>query len=206
MTAPAGRRRLVLASASPARRRLLVDAGFDPEVRVSGVDESSHTAPDTPGLVTALARAKAHAVAATLDDALVVGCDSLLDVDGEAQGKPASADEALARWRRLSGRAADLVTGHAVLDVRGGAVVGERVAAASTRVTFGRPSEPELAAYVATGEPLAVAGAFTLDGLGGLFVERVDGSPSNVIGLSVALFGRLLRQLGVEPVSLWVPR
>jgi septum formation protein len=203
VTEPPHRRRLVLASASPARRRLLVDAGFAPHVVVSGVDESAHTAADTPTLVTVLARAKAGAVAAGLADALVVGCDSLLDVDGEAQGKPASAEEAVRRWRRLGGRSADLVTGHALLDVRGGRVVAERVAAESTRVRFARPSEAEIAAYVATGEPLHVAGAFTLDGRGSVFVEGVDGSPSNVIGLSLPLLRRMLLELGVEPADLW---
>lgn len=202
MTGRVGRR-LVLASASPARRRLLVDAGFDPEVRVSGVDESAHEAPDTAALVTALATAKARAVARSLDDALVVGCDSLLDVDGQPQGKPATAQEALARWRRLAGRSAELLTGHAVLDVRGGRVVGERVVVEGTTVRFGRPSEAELQAYVASGEPLRVAGAFTLDGLGSLFVEGVEGSPSNVVGLSLPLLRRMLRELGVESVELW---
>jgi septum formation protein len=197
------RRRLVLASASPARRRLLLDAGFDVEVRVSGVDEETHTAPDTASLVIALADAKAQAVAATVDDALVVGCDSLLDVDGEPQGKPATPEEALARWRRLAGRSAQLFTGHAVLDIRDGRVVGERVAAEATLVRFARPTDAELAAYVASGEPLRVAGAFTLDGLGSLFVDGVEGSPSNVVGLSMPLLRRLLRELGVEPVELW---
>lgn len=205
MTHPDGGRRLVLASASPARRRLLVDAGFDPEVRVSGVEEEAHTAPDTASLVSMLAAAKARAVAAALDDALVLGCDSLLDVDGEPQGKPASAAEALSRWRGLAGRSARLLTGHALLDVRGGRVVGERVAAEATVVNLGRPTDAELAAYVASGEPLRVAGAFTLDGLGSLFVDGVEGSPSNVVGLSLPLLRRLLRELGVEPVDLWRP-
>jgi septum formation protein len=196
-------RHLVLASASPARLRLLREAGFDPEVRVSGVDEDAMGASSPATLVEVLARAKAGAVASTLRDALVIGCDSLLDVDGSPHGKARSVDEARERWSALAGRSATLVTGHALLDVRAGAVVAQQTALAATEVRFGTPTAAELEAYLATGEPLQVAGGFTLDGRGGLFVEAVTGCPSNVIGLSLPLLRDLLLRLGVAPTSLW---
>lgn len=196
-------RRLVLASASPARLRTLRAAGVEPEVRVSAVDEGAVTAPDPAALVLLLARAKAAAVVRPRDDALVLGCDSLLDLDGRPYGKPAAAADALARWRRMAGRSGTLRTGHALLDVRAGEVVGEAAAVASTVVRFGTPSEAELAAYVATGEPLRVAGAFTVDGLGGWFVDGVDGDPGTVIGLSLPLLRGLLGRLGMDVTDLW---
>ena len=196
-------RRFVLASASPARLRLLRDAGFDPVVRVSGVDEEAVTAPDPASLAGVLARAKAAAVAAAEEDALVLGCDSVLDVDGEAQGKPASPEQAVARWGRLAGREAVLVTGHALLDVRAGRVVAERSATDSAVVRFGTPRPEELAAYVASGEPTRVAGGFTLDGRGGLFVRGIRGSSSTVVGLCLPLLRDLLDDLGTPAVTLW---
>ena len=151
-------RRFVLASASPARLRTLRSAGVDPEVRVSDVDESAVRDPDPTGLVLTLARAKATAVVRPDDDALILGCDSMLDLDGTAYGKPATAAEAVARWRLMAGRSGVLRTGHALLDVRAGTVVGRAAAAAATTARFGRPTEQELAAYVATGEPTASTG------------------------------------------------
>ena len=152
----------------PARLGVLRGAGLDPEVVVSGVDETAFTAATAAGLAGLLAQAKATAVASGQADGLVIGCDSLLDLDGRALGKPASAIQAAARWREMSGRTGTLVTGHCVIN----AATGQRAAAvAATRVRFGTPSEEEIAAYVASGEPLAVAGAFTLDGRGGWFVE-----------------------------------
>jgi septum formation protein len=191
----------VLASASPARLRLLRDAGLDPLVVVSGVDEDAVLADTPTALVQGLAVRKAAAVAAGLHgDELVVGCDSMLELDGVALGKPASADDAVQRWHRMRGRTGCLHTGHCVVDVAGGRRVAD---VASTLVRFGTPSDAEVAAYVATGEPLAVAGAFTLDGRSAPFVEGIDGDPGTVIGLSLPLLRRLLAQLGVEVTDLW---
>jgi len=192
--------RIVLASASPARLGVLRGAGLDPEVVVSGVDETAFTATTAAELAGLLAQAKAAAVAYGQADGLVIGCDSLLDLDGRALGKPASAGEAAARWREMSGRTGTLVTGHCVIN----AATGQQAAAvAATRVRFGSPSEEEIAAYVASGEPLAVAGAFTLDGRGGWFVDGIDGDHGTVLGISLPLVRRLLAELGIAVTSLW---
>jgi septum formation protein len=179
-------------------------AGVEPEVRVSGVDEEAITAPDPSGLVGALAEAKAAAVVRPDDDdLLVLGCDSLLDLDGTAHGKPGTATEATKRWELMAGRAGILRTGHALLSVRAGSVVARAADVASTVVRFGTPSADELAAYVATGEPLQVAGAFTIDGRGGWFVDGLDGDPGTVIGLSLPVLRALLRDVGVAVTDLW---
>jgi septum formation protein len=191
---------IVLASASPARLGVLRAAGLTPQVLVSGVDESAFTAGTPAELAGLLANAKAEAVAAGLAAGLVIGCDSLLDLDGRALGKPASAAEAADCWRAMSGRTGTLVTGHCVIN----AATGQRAAAvAATKVRFGTPSEQEIAAYVATGEPLAVAGAFTLDGRGGWFVEGIEGDHGTVLGISLPLLRRLLAELGFSVPELW---
>jgi septum formation protein len=171
---------------------------------VSGVDEEAITAPTPSDLVQALAEAKAAAaVRPGDDDLLVLGCDSMLDLDGTAYGKPGTAAEATKRWELMAGRSGVLRTGHALLSVRGGSVVARAVDAAATVVRFGTPTPDELAAYVATGEPLQVAGAFTIDGRGGWFVAGVDGDPGTVIGLSLPLLRELLRRVGVGVTDLW---
>ncbi|MFC6089473.1 Maf family protein [Saccharothrix sp. BKS2] len=201
--------RFVLASQSPARLAVLRAAGVEPEVRVSGVDEdalaASLTDPTPEQLVTALALAKAEAIAGgSTGDEVVVGCDSMLrTADGEVHGKPGTTDVARERWKRMAGTTGTLLTGHAVLLVRDGVVVDRAVDHESTTVRFGRPTDDELEAYLATGEPLHVAGAFTLDGLGGWFVDGIDGDPSSVIGISLPLTRRLLRKVGVSVSSIW---
>ncbi|WP_320780361.1 nucleoside triphosphate pyrophosphatase [Streptomyces sp. CRN 30] len=197
-------RRLVLASQSPARLGLLRQAGLAPEVIVSGVDEDAVTAPTPAELALALAEAKASVVAARPETAgaLVVGCDSVLDLDGRALGKPADAEEATARWKAMRGRSGTLQTGHCVWDTATGRHVS---ATASTVVRFGEPSDAEIAAYVASGEPLHVAGAFTLDGRSAPFIDSIEGDHGNVIGLSLPLLRRLLADLGVGITELWAP-
>lgn len=206
---------VVLASASPARLGVLRSAGVDPVVRVSGVDEDAVLAAlaDQPAAerVAALAAAKADAVVDALlreaddvtADAVVIGCDSMLLLDGRLQGKPASAADARERWAAMAGRDGDLLTGHAVRRLVGGAVAGSAQATGRTVVRMGTPSTEELSTYVATGEPLAVAGALTIDGFGGWFVEGIDGDPSNVIGLSLPLTRRLLGAVGLAVHRLW---
>ena len=221
---PSAHPSLLLASASPARRSTLLAAGVDPLVRVSSVDEEAvvaaaeevaGTALDAGDVALLLARAKAEDVVAALevDDAfgdldtdlangvLVLGCDSVLELDGEVHGKPADATEAVARWRRMRGSTGVLHTGHWLVDLRepddggtGGMVGGT----ASTTVHFADLDDAEVDAYVATGEPLRVAGAFTLDGLGGPYVAGIEGDPSNVIGVSLPLLRELVRELGVD--------
>jgi septum formation protein len=239
--------RLVLASQSPARLKLLQEAGFAPEAVVSGVDESAFDAATPYELALILAHAKAEAVAKRVGPgALVIGCDSVLDLGGIAYGKPADAQDAISRWHDMRGKDGMLLTGHCLIDTRdvdtrnintgninngdpageAGDVVdvvdgenGERAAdgtgdvnvrrtphfeVGATLVRFADLSDAEIEAYVATGEPLHVAGAFTLDGLGGSFVDSIAGDPSNVIGLSLPLLRRLLAEVGVEVSDLWV--
>ena len=194
----------MLASASPARLALLRQAGVEPDVVVSGVDESTVTGPPADVALT-LAVRKATAVAGLRDqvaDALVLGCDSVLDLDGVALGKPADAADAVRRWQDMRGRSGVLRTGHCLIDLRTGRDTAE---VASTTVHFADLTDDEIAAYVATGEPLRVAGAFTLDGLGAPFVERVEGDPANVIGLSLPLLRRMLGEVGESWAAVTAP-
>jgi septum formation protein len=195
--------RLVLASASPARRALLKAAGIDADVLVSGVDESAVEADDAYTLSLALARMKARTVAAQMQaepGVLILGCDSVLAFDGEILGKPADADEATKRWQAMRGRSGVLHTGHHLTDLVGGHQAEE---VGTTVVHFADVTDDEIDAYVASGEPLNVAGGFTIDGRGGAFVERIEGDPGNVIGLSLPLLRRLLGELGVPITELW---
>jgi septum formation protein len=195
--------RLILASASPARLATLRAAGLDPEVVVSGVDESTMTAASPSELAQRLATAKAQAVASTPAAAgagLVFGCDSILDLDGVAHGRPATPADAVRRWQEMRGRHGVLVTGHCVIEPASGREV---VATAATTVHFANLSDTEIAAYVATGEPETVAGAFTIDGLGGAFVTRVEGDPHNVVGISLPLLRDLVHSLGTAWIDLW---
>ncbi|UQA93403.1 nucleoside triphosphate pyrophosphatase [Streptomyces halobius] len=202
MTVEPRPRRVVLASQSPARLALLRQAGLAPEVVVSGVDEDGVTAGTPDELARVLAEHKAAAVAALpeVQDALVVGCDSVLDLDGRPLGKPADAEDATARWKAMRGRSGILRTGHCVIDTRDGRQVS---ATAATTVRFGEPTDAEIAAYVESGEPLFVAGAFTLDGRSAPFIDGIDGDPGNVIGLSLPLLRRLLADLDVAITDLW---
>ena len=192
----------MLASASPARLGVLRAAGLAPEVVVSGVDEDGEVGP-TASVALALAERKARTVADQLGpsaDAIVVGCDSVLDVDGQTRGKPASVEEARTWWRSVSGRAAVLHSGHCVIDTTSGA---EASAVARTTVRFVRITEAELDAYLATDEPLRVAGGFTIDGYAAPFVEGIDGDHGTVLGLSLPLLRALLHEVGTPIVELW---
>jgi len=208
--------RLLLASASPARRSTLQAAGIDPLVAVSGVDEEAVLAAarerfgalDPADAVLLLAQAKVEDVSRNLpaeledaDDLLLLGCDSMLELDGEIYGKPTDAADAAGRWRAMRGRTGVLHTGHWLMDER--AVPTMLGATSSTSVTWAKVSDDEIDAYVATGEPLAVAGAFTIDGLGGPFVERIEGDHHGVVGLSLPLLRELLGEVGVRIPDLW---
>ena len=207
--------RVVLGSASSGRLKVLRSAGIDPLVVVSGVDEDAVMAAlptdSSPAAVTtALAVAKAEAVAAVVDpavaaDCVVIGCDSMLYRGGELRGKPASAEAARLGWQQMAGTAGELYTGHCVIRLQDNAIAWRAADATVTTVRFGTPSDDDLHAYVRSGEPTAVAGGFTLDGLGGWFVDGVDGDPSNVIGISLPLTRRLLAAVGVTVTDLWRP-
>jgi septum formation protein len=207
------RPQLILASASPARRKLLDAAGIDCEVLVSGVDESTVDASKPDTLSITLARLKAQAVAhrlvatgqaATTDGPrlLVLGCDSVLHFDGQNLGKPTDAADATRRWRAMRGGKGVLHTGHCLIDVNSDRQVE---AGAATTVHFADIDDDEIDAYVATGEPLAVAGAFTVDGLGAPFISGVEGDQGTVIGLSLPLLRTMLADLGVRITDLWRP-
>jgi septum formation protein len=197
---------LVLASASPARLQTLRNAGVEPVVIVSGVDESVLDGLPPTELALQLAELKCAAVAerdGLPEGALVLGCDSVLDLDGESLGKPGDPEEAVRRWRAMRGRTGVLRTGHCLRDTATGKVAA---ATASTTVHFAEVTDEEVAAYVATGEPLAVAGAFTVDGLGGAFVTGIEGDHHNVVGVSLPLVRDLAAELGHSWTDLWSRR
>ncbi len=205
--------RVVLGSASPGRLKVLRQAGIDPLVVVSGVDEDaviaalgSDTSPDD--VVRSLAEAKADQVVTILDarvaaDCVVISCDSMLYIDGRLVGKPASADAARNQWRSMGGRSGQLYTGHCLLRLLDGKVSQRAVESSVTTVHFGTPTTADLEAYLDSGEPFSVAGGFTLDGLGGWFVDRIAGDASNVIGLSLPLTGTMLQRVGLSVAELW---
>jgi septum formation protein len=206
---------VVLASASTARWTTLARAGLDPQVVVSGVDEDAVVArygvTEAADVALVLARAKAEDVAGRDDldpQAVVLGCDSVLELDGEVHGKPGTPQVATERWRRMRGRSGVLHTGHWLVDARdevpGGRPGGTLGAVASTTVHFANLSDAEIDAYVATGEPLGVAGAFTTDGLGGAYVSGIEGDYHTVVGVSLPLLRELFAELGVGWHELWV--
>jgi septum formation protein len=195
----------VLASASPARRRLLEMVGITPIVQPSHFDESQITHRDPGQLVQALAQAKATVVATELrqtgkTQGLVMGCDSVLAIDGEIHGKPANPQEAIQRWQQMRGRQGTLYTGHALIDLGNDRALTK---AALTQVYFADINDTQIRAYVATGEPMHCAGCFALEGKGGLFVERLDGCHTNVIGLSLPLLRQMLAESGYDVVDFW---
>ncbi|HEY9313169.1 Maf family protein [Williamsia sp.] len=205
--------RFVLASASPARRKILGAAGISPVVSVSDVDEDAllaqaGSASSPPEIVTMLAHAKAIDVAGRLDEdiaanSVLIGCDSMLLRDGSLSGKPGSAQVALAQWAQMRGTEAQLITGHCLLRLIDGEIVATETGSVATTIRFSSPTDDQIAAYVGTGEPLQVAGAFTLDGLGGWFIDGIDGDPSSVIGISLPLVRTLLDRVGVNVTDLW---
>ncbi|QXE22778.1 hypothetical protein B6N60_01464 [Richelia sinica FACHB-800] len=190
----------VLASASPARRRLLQTVGIEPIVCPSDFDESQIPLTEPGNLVQTLAKCKAETVISQFPSALIMGCDSVLAINGEIYGKPANADEAIARWQLMQDNVGDLYTGHILIDtIQNRSVVKCQV----TRVYFAKMSDRAISAYVATDEPLKCAGAFALEGFGSLFVEKIEGCHSNVIGLSLPLLRQMLADLGYEVTDFW---
>ena len=205
--------RLVLASSSPARLSLLKAAGIDPEIVVPTVDEQALTEQiktsdpniSTSQLVQYLANAKAHSV---IDDpkthgALVLGGDSALEFQGATLGKPHLPEVAIERWKQLRGNFGVLHSGHCLIDNRDPAAPKSVSKTSSTKVFFADISDEEITAYVATGEPLKVAGAFTIDGIGGAFIERIEGDAHTVVGLSLGVLRGLAKELSAEYTSLW---
>ncbi|MET0699541.1 MAG: nucleoside triphosphate pyrophosphatase [Mycobacterium sp.] len=204
--------RLVLGSASTGRLRVLRGAGVDPLVLVSGVDEdaiiAAHVGAPPADIVGALAAAKAGDVARAVPsdvaaDCVVIGCDSMLYLDGALRGKPGTAAAARAQWVVMAGRSGELYSGHCLLRLQDGDVVHSETRTSYTAVHFARPTPDELAAYLDSGEPLGVAGSFTLDGLGGWFVERIEGDPSTVIGLGLPVTRALLAGAGLSIADVW---
>lgn len=200
---------VILGSASPARLRVLRQAGIDPRVLIADIDEdalAAELAAASPAeIVNRLATAKADALLARVDspDAVLITCDSMLHIRGELVGKPHTPDVARQRWAQMSGESANLLTGHCITRIVDGAPVAQATDCESTEIRFATVDASAIDAYVATGEPLAVAGSFTLDGYGGWFVDGIDGDPSSVIGISLPLTRRLLARVGVDVTTLW---
>ncbi|MDQ2849392.1 MAG: Maf family nucleotide pyrophosphatase [Actinomycetota bacterium] len=204
---------LVLASASPARLATLRSAGIEPRVVVSDVDEpavvqkarSAYPELEPADVALLLARAKCEDVTGRQDagDALVLGCDSLLELDGRDYGKPEDAATAITRWKDMRGRAGVLHTGHWLIDDREDSTGATFGVTCSTVVHFADLSDAEIEAYVATGEPLWVAGGFTVDGLGGAYVTAIEGDFHNVVGVSLTTLRELLAQINVAWHDLW---
>jgi septum formation protein len=190
----------VLASASPARRKLLQMVGIDPVVRQSNFDESQVQSDDPVALVQMLAQCKAETVARQFSDALLLGCDSVLAVGGEIHGKPESPEAAIARWKKMRGSEGILCTGHALIDRRQDRQI---VRCGVTKVYFADISDAAIKSYVSSSEPLNCAGAFALEGKGGLFVEKLEGCHTNVIGLSLPLLRKMLAELGYCVTDFW---
>jgi septum formation protein len=190
----------VLASASPARRRLLQTVGIEPIVSPSDFDESQIKIAEPGELVQILAQRKAETVVPQFASGLIMGCDSVLAIDGKIHGKPKDAAEAIARWQLMRGKYGDLYTGHVLIDIDQNRTV---VKCQVTRVYFAQISDRTIQAYVATGEPLKCAGAFALEGFGSLFVQKIEGCHSNVIGLSLPLLRQMLEELGYEVTDYW---
>jgi septum formation protein len=193
----------VLASASPARRKLLQTVGIEPIVQHSNLDESQIQLAEPVELVNTLALKKAEIVAAHHPHSLILGCDSLLAINGEIYGKPESAQEAIARWEKMRGNEGILYTGHALIHRQQNNIA---IRCGMTKVYFANISEHTIKAYVASGEPLKCAGCFALEGKGGLFVEKLEGCHSNVIGLSLPLLRQMLRELGYQITDFWSTR
>ncbi|PSB28019.1 Maf family protein [Stenomitos frigidus] len=198
----------ILASASPARLRLLQSVGIEPIVRPSHFDESQVQTTDPVALVETLALSKAAAIAEQLNSSrsaerLILGCDSVLAVNGDIHGKPANAEEAIARWQQMRGQVGSLYTGHALLVFPPSSSRAPLVRCQITHVHFASVSDRQIAAYVATGEPLNCAGGFALEGKGGSFVEKLEGCHSNVIGLSLPLLRQMLGELGYSLTDAW---
>jgi septum formation protein len=190
----------VLASASPARRKLLQMVGIEPVVCQSNFDESQVQSDDPAALVQMLAQCKAETVSSQFSDALLLGCDSVLALKGEIYGKPESPADAIARWQKMRGNEGTLYTGHTLIDQRQHQKI---IRCGITKVYFAKISDTEIEDYVSTGEPLKCAGSFALEGKGGLFIERLEGCHSNVIGLSLPLLRQMLSELGYCVSDFW---
>ncbi|WP_036485719.1 nucleoside triphosphate pyrophosphatase [Myxosarcina sp. GI1] len=191
----------ILASASPARRKLLQMVGIDPVVCPSNFDESKIELSDAAELVQTLAKSKAESVKERFTDGLILGCDSVLTVDGQIYGKPESSQVAITRWQQMRGNIGILYTGHVLIDLQ---QQQQLMRCGVTKVYFANISDRTIANYVATGEPLKCAGSFALEGKGGLFVSKIEGCHSNVIGLSLPLLQQMLEELGYNITSFWV--